>query len=228
MRVKLCGICRPADAALAAAVGADYLGVILSRGFARSREPLEAATIYAAAGTLRRAGVFVDEARATVEAAVARFGLHVIQLHGAEPPALARALRRPDVEVWKALRPRAAEELLAAALSYVGAADALLLDGAGAGGTGARFDWEAVAEVRARLPAELRLVVAGGLTPVNVAEAVRRLRPDVVDVSSGVEAAPGEKSPQAVRAFVAAARAAAAALGAAGAGPRASEPEGER
>ena len=83
--------------------------------------------------------------------------------------------------------------------------DALLLDG-GRGGTGERFDWAAVAEVRERLPAGLELVVAGGLSPGNVAEAVRLLRPDVVDVSSGVEAEPGRKSPEAVRAFVTAAR----------------------
>lgn len=206
MRVKLCGICRPADAALAAEAGADYMGVILSRGFRRSQEAEAAARIYAAAGTVRRAGVFVDAAQATIEDAIAGFGLQVVQLHGAEPPDLARALRRPELEVWKALRPRDAAELLAAAEAYAGAADALLLDGAGAGGSGARFDWEAVASVRDRLPRALRLVVAGGLTPANVAEAVARLRPDVVDVSSGVEAAPGEKSPQAVRAFLAAAR----------------------
>ncbi len=213
MRVKLCGICRPADAALAAAAGADYLGVILSPGFRRSQAAEAAASIYAAAGTLRRAGVFVDAAQGTIEEAVAGYQLRVIQLHGAEPPALARALRRPGLEVWKALRPRSPEELLAAAQAYADAADALLLDGAGAGGTGTRFDWEAVARVRERLPAGLRLVVAGGLTAANVAEAVARLRPDVVDVSSGVESAPGEKSPEAVRAFLAAARAAAGAQG---------------
>ncbi len=209
MRVKLCGICRPADAELAAAVGADYRGVILSPNFRRSQEPAAAAGIYAAAGTLARAGVFVDAAHATIEDAVAGFGLRVVQLHGEEPPALARALRRPGLEVWKALRPRDGEGLLAAAEAYADAADALLLDGAGAGGTGARFDWEAIARVRERLPAGVRLVVAGGLTPANVAEAVTRLRPDVVDVSSGVESAPGRKSPAAVRAFLAAARAAA-------------------
>ncbi len=223
MRVKVCGVCRPADAALAAEAGAAYIGVILSRGFRRSQAEAAAAAIYAAAGTARRAGVFVDEAGPIVEAAASRLGLQVIQLHGAEPPSLARALRRADVEVWKALRPRDAEELLAAAQAYADAADALLLDGTGSGGTGTRFEWELVARVRERLPAQLRLVVAGGLTPANVAEAIERLRPDVVDVSSGVEIAPGEKSPQAVRAFVAAAR------GAAGeaVGPPPSQPEGE-
>ncbi len=216
MRVKLCGICRPADAALAAAAGADYIGVILSPGFRRSQEAAVAAGIYAAAGTLARAGVFVDAARPTIEDAVAGFGLRVVQLHGGESPALARALRRPGLEVWKALRPRDAEALLAAAERWADAADALLLDGGGGGGTGTRFDWEAVARVRERLPAGLRLVVAGGLTPANVAEAVARLCPDVVDVSSGVESAPGRKSPEAVRAFLAAARAAARAAAEAG------------
>lgn len=209
VRVKVCGLCRPEDAALAAQIGADYAGVILSPGFRRSRSLAEAKRICAAAGALSRVGVFVDAAPAEVEAAIAFLGLDVVQLHGMEPPALARGLRRAGVAVWKALRPGDAAELLTAAESYVGCADALLLDGAGTGGTGTRFDWQAMARVRDRLPAALRLVVAGGLTPENVAAAVALLAPDVVDVSSGVEAAPGEKSPRAVREFVVAARTAA-------------------
>jgi phosphoribosylanthranilate isomerase len=203
--VKVCGVCRPTDAALVAAAGADYLGVILSPGFSRSRGGAEAAAIYAAAGPLARVGVFVDATRAEMEAAVAGLGLQVLQLHGAETPALAASLRREGLEVWKALRPGTGESLLARVEVYAEVVDAVLLDGGR--GTGTRFDWDAIADVRGRLPSGLRLVVAGGLTPENVIGAVRALHPDAVDVSSGVESAPGQKSPEAVRAFVAAARA---------------------
>lgn len=206
MRIKICGICRPQDAALAAAAGADYVGVILSPGFRRSRTSDEAAAIYAAAGTCARAGVFVDATPEALAAARDILALDVLQLAGAEPPALGRMLRQSGVRVWKVLRPASAADLPAQARAWLGAADALLLDASGAGGTGGRFDWEAVAALREELPPELELVVAGGLDPTNVARAVVVLRPDVVDVSSGVEAALGEKSPVAVQAFVAAAR----------------------
>ncbi len=209
MRVKICGICRPEDGALAAAAGADYAGVILAPGFRRSRSAAEAAAIYAAAGTCMRAGVFVDTRAAEVAALRDELALDVIQLAGSEPPALGRSLRGGRARVWKALRPASPAALVAEAAAWVEAADALLLDAPGAGGTGARFDWEAVAAVRAQLPRELELVVAGGLDPANVARAVAVLQPDVVDVSSGVEATLGEKSPAAVHAFVTAARAAA-------------------
>jgi phosphoribosylanthranilate isomerase len=209
MRVKVCGICRPEDAALAAAAGADYVGVILAPGFRRSRSAAEARAIYAAAGTCLRAGVFVDGSLAEMAALRDDLALDVVQLSGSETPAAGTALRAGRARVWKALRPVSPAALLAEAAAWVGAADALLLDASGAGGSGARFDWEAVAAVRSELPRELELVVAGGLNPANVARAIGLLRPAVVDVSSGVEAALGEKSPAAVRAFVTAARVAA-------------------
>src|SRR5512140_1203578 len=128
MHVKLCGMCRPEDAMLALESGADYIGVILSPGFRRSQPAARAARIYGAAGSLRRAGVFVDAPASEMESAALALGLHVLQLHGAEPPELARSLRRAGLEVWKALRPRDARELLVGADAYTGAADALLLD----------------------------------------------------------------------------------------------------
>lgn len=212
-QVKICGVCRPEDGRLASEMRADFVGVILSAGFGRSQPRARAAEIYAAAVGPRRVGVFVDEPVEAMLEAVEACGLDVVQLHGDEPPAVVAALAARGVEAWKVIRPRGAAELLAEADCYAGAA-ALLLDGQGdgsagiAGGTGARFAWAAVAEVRERLPVGPRLVVAGGLSPANVAEAVRLLRPDVVDVSSGVERVRGEKSPEAVAAFVAAARAA--------------------
>ncbi|HEX6937823.1 MAG TPA: phosphoribosylanthranilate isomerase [Longimicrobiales bacterium] len=211
MRVKICGVCRPEDAAIAEECGADYIGVILAPGYGRSRTPEEAARIWAAAPRSRRAGVFVDPSPGSVLEAAERLALDVVQLHGAEAPESVAALRAQGrFRVWKAVRPRGPEDVVAAVAAYASAADALLLDGGSggaAGGTGARFDWDAVAAVRGRLPPDLALVVAGGLDPENVAAAIARLSPDVVDVSSGVERSPGVKDPDRVRAFIAAARA---------------------
>lgn len=213
MRVKICGVCRPQDAALACAAGADYVGVVVSPGFSRSRTTAEAAAIFAAAGSAGRAGVFVDPTLEQVRATAASLALDVVQLSGHEVPELGRALRadRPAhgrPQVWKVLRPTTAQALVQSAALWVDAADALLLDGH-KGGSGVPFDWDAIAAARWQLPPGLTLVVAGGLTPANVSGAVAKLAPQVVDVSSGVEAALGEKSPEAVRAFIAAAHAAA-------------------
>ncbi|MBI4409908.1 MAG: N-(5'-phosphoribosyl)anthranilate isomerase [Gemmatimonadetes bacterium] len=208
--VKICGVCRAEDAALAVAAGADYVGVVLSSGTPRARSLRQAVAIYAAASGLRRAGVFVNAAFEELCEAADRLRLDVLQLHGSEPPELVEAVRKAGPwSVWKAVRPRGRAEFLAALDMYHGAADAVLVDGFSArapGGAGVRFRWELVARARSHVPAGLRFVIAGGLTPLNVGEAVRRLQPDVVDVSSGVEARVGEKSAELVHAFVAAAR----------------------
>jgi len=208
--VKICGLCRAEDAVLAAEAGADYLGVVLAPGGRRSRTIGQAAAIFGAAPAIRRVGVFVDEDPVVVREAVERLGLHVVQLHGEEPPGYVEALvRRGGPEIWKAIRPRDEAEFLAGVAAYGNVAHGILLDGwsaHAAGGTGARFPWDVVARVRDALAEGIRLIVAGGLEPENVRDAVRRLRPGVVDVSSGVEARIGEKSPERVEAFVAAAR----------------------
>ncbi len=206
--VKVCGLTRHGDAALAVEAGARFLGTILAPGGKRTVTPEAAAAIF---GSLpaTRVGVFVDAPAGELRMAAERAGLHVLQLHGDEPPELAAALRAEGFTVWKAVRPRDAEEFAAAVERYAGSVDALLLDGwspLAPGGTGARFPWREVAERLALLPEGVGLVAAGGLRPENVAEAASLLRPDVVDVSSGVEAAPGVKDPEAVRAFVAAVR----------------------
>jgi phosphoribosylanthranilate isomerase len=206
--VKVCGLMTPQDAEAAAAAGARYLGVILAPGGKRTVTAARANVIFGGLN-VRRVGVFVDADEAELRAAAAEAGLHVLQLHGGEPPALADRMRAAGYEVWKAVRVREAAEVLEAARRYHGAADALLLDGwsaAAHGGTGTRFPWAGVAALRPALPAGLRLVAAGGLRPDNVADAARLLRPDAVDVSSGVEAAPGIKDHDAVRAFVSAVR----------------------
>jgi phosphoribosylanthranilate isomerase len=209
MEVKICGVCRPEDAAVVAAAGADYLGVILAPGTVRSRTLEEAAAIFAAAPGCARVGVFVDSPPALLREFAERLQLDVVQLHGDESPAESDALRDGSWRVWKAIRPRNSGEFLAGVEAYGTMADALLLDGwsgTAPGGTGARFPWDEIATVRDRIPAGLRLVVAGGLHAENLAAAVDRLGPDVVDVSSGVESASGVKDEDRVRAFVGAAR----------------------
>ena len=221
MDVKICGVCRVEDARLAAAAGATWLGVILAPGRSRSQTVAQAAAIFAA-GPLRRAGVFVDAPADDVARAARDLSLDAIQLHGDESPEYVASLHDlVDCEVWKALRVRNPGDLLSAIAAYAGTADprpaggperrqrtgvaAVLLDGwspAAHGGVGARFDWAAAARV---MPAGVRVIVAGGLTPDNVAAAVSLLRPAMVDVSSGVEAATGLKSPEKVHAFIAAA-----------------------
>ncbi|HEX2202828.1 MAG TPA: phosphoribosylanthranilate isomerase [Longimicrobium sp.] len=207
--VKVCGLMRAGDAAVAADAGAAYLGVILAPGFRRTVTPEAARAIF---GDLpaRRVGVFVDAAPDVVLAAAAAAGLHVVQLHGDEPPEAADALRAAGYEVWKAVRARSGADFGAAAARYGASVDALLVDGyspAAHGGTGTRFPWHEVAALRDLLPEGVALVAAGGLNPGNVAEAASLLRPHAVDVSSGVESAPGVKDADAVRAFAAAVRA---------------------
>jgi phosphoribosylanthranilate isomerase len=210
--VKICGVCRAEDAAVAAAAGASYVGVILVPGRPRSRTTAEAAEIFAGGYDVLRVGVFVDAPLQEIAAAAGRLRLDVVQLHGSEERGLVREVAaRTGARVWKAVRVRDPGDVTAAAARYVGAVDALLLDGwspRGEGGVGAAFDAAAVAPVRAKLPLELELVVAGGLTPDSVGDVVRLLDPAVVDVSSGVEEAVGRKSAARVRAFIAAAHAA--------------------
>lgn len=210
--VKICGIGRPGDVRAAAAAGAAYVGLVL----AESPRRLDASEAAGLARTARDAGVaavgvFVDrEAGAVVELAE-EVGFGVAQLHGEEPADACARLREAGLEVWKAIRPRSRRELEEAAARYRDAADALLVEGWSAeraGGTGTAFphDWLAEGEARRAVG---RLVLAGGLTPGNVGEAVRGIGPDVVDVSTGVETSPGRKDADRIRAFVAAVRSAA-------------------
>jgi phosphoribosylanthranilate isomerase len=206
VQFKICGLTRPEDARSAELAGARYGGVILAPGGPRTVDAAQAAAVFADRG-LCRCGVFVNESPDRLHALAAYLRLDVVQLHGDEPPEVARSLREGGrVEVWKAVRPRSGDEFLEAVRSYGGVVDALLLDGwsaAARGGTGARFPWHEVARHRSAMPAGSRLVVAGGLNPGNVSEIIRILAPDVVDVSSGVEHAPGVKDPDAIRSFAA-------------------------
>lgn len=231
--VKICGVCRPEDARSAADAGAVWVGVILAPDRTRTRTVAEAAAIFSASKA-RRVGVFVDPPVQLVIDAARDLALDAVQLHGDESIDQLRRIRDGVAcEIWKAIRVKHGTDLARGAGRYGGIVDAILLDGWSPdthGGAGVRFDWAAVAgagmpesfagnrelahvpDPSAFVPAEpaalagMRLIVAGGLTPGNVAAAVALLHPAVVDVSSGVEVAPGRKSPEKIRAFVAAAR----------------------
>lgn len=209
--VKICGVTRREDAECAVRSGASFVGVILAPGGKRTIARDRAADLLDGIDA-RRVGVFVDASVDEMVAAALAIGLDVLQLHGSEAPEAAAELRAAGPwSVWKALRPRTADDFAHDAARYADPAsvDGILLDGwspDAPGGTGARFPWEAIARRRAVLPTEIALIAAGGLNPSNVSEAVRLLRPDVVDVSSGVERSPGIKDHDAVLGFVHAAR----------------------
>ena len=203
-RVKICGVTTVEDGLMAVEAGADAVGLVLWGASPRAITVEQARSIASAlpAG-VDRVGVFVDPAREEVARAVAEIGLDVVQLHGQEPPEMCRGL---GARVWKAIGVGAgfrAED----ALRYEAVADGILVDtrvaGAAPGGTGRVFDWSVARSLRGRVRF---LVLAGGLRPDNVAEAVVAVAPDGVDVSSGVESAPGRKDRERVRAFVRAAR----------------------
>lgn len=220
-RVKICGVGRAADVRAAAAAGARYVGLVLAES-PRRLAPSDAAGLARAAREedLVPVGVLVDREAEVVADVADRVGLPVVQLHGDEPPEDCALLREAGLEVWKAVRPRSRRELDAAAGRYGDAVDALLVEGWSperAGGTGTSFPYGWLEEEGARRSIG-RLVLAGGLDPANVGEAVRRVRPDVVDVSTGVEASPGRKDAARIRAFVAAARSAGGGSGGPGGG----------
>lgn len=208
-RIKICGLTRHADARAAVEAGADFLGVVV---VASSPRAVDAARAREIRGGLDVPLVLVSADRdAERLASDARHaGADVLQLHGAETPDELRRLREAgDWTLWKAVRVRSGADLADALARYAGSADGLLLDAwhpEKLGGTGRTFDWDEVRALRARIPASTTLVAAGGLAPDNVGEAIRALRPDVVDVSSGVESSPGVKDPERIRAFVRAAR----------------------
>lgn len=208
--VKICGVCRAEDAALAAEAGADYVGVILAPGFTRSCTIQRAAVVLAAADGAAKVGVFVGDPPSVVVASAERLRLDVLQLHGDESLEQIAAVRSSGPwSIWKTVRSADPRAVAVAASRYAEHVDGILVDGwsdRGVGGVGARFDWQGVARYRDVLAPGAALIAAGGLNADNVLLLVAALSPDVVDVSSGVEEAPGRKSAERVRGFVHAVR----------------------
>jgi phosphoribosylanthranilate isomerase len=207
--VKFCGLTRPEHVAAAAAAGAAYCGFVF---YARSPRHLtpEAARALAldTPPGLAKVALCVDATDDELDEITARVPLDMLQLHGAESPARVAAIRaRHGLPVMKAVGVAGADDLPALD-TYARVADQLLVDAKPApgaalpGGNGLSFDWRLIAGRRWPVP----WMLAGGLTPGNVAEAIARTGARQVDVSSGVETAPGQKDADLMRAFVKAAQ----------------------
>ncbi len=195
VRVKICGVTRLEDALLAADLGADALGFNLWPGSKRHVSASVARGIVDRLPPFVTAvGVFVNQPPTEVLTLAAEAGLGTVQLHGDEPWDDVNGYPIPAV---KAVRLNGPESLVDLHRYRV---RAFLLDapGAGFGGSGTTCDWRLAAEVAART----RVILAGGLTPDNVTEAIRAVRPWAVDVASGVESSPGVKDPEKLRRFV--------------------------
>jgi phosphoribosylanthranilate isomerase len=196
-RVKICGITRQGDAAAVAASGADALGLVFHPGSPRHIEtPVARAIALATPPFVTVTGLFVNAPAATIETILARVPLGLLQFHGSENNAECNVWGLPFI---KSVAMQADVDLLAVMGSYPDAAG-FLLDAwqpQTHGGSGRTFDWQLIPS-RSDRP----LILAGGLTPGNVAEAIRLARPYAVDVSSGVETAPGTKSAEKITEFM--------------------------
>lgn len=211
--IKFCGLTRPEDAAHAASLGARYVGVIFAGGprvltAARAREVFAAV----AGGGVERVGVWGAQPVEQILRLADELLVDVIQLHSGVDDAGFRRIREAfRGRIWTVIRTSGSD--LPDESPVPPGADGVVLDAAVAGklgGTGVAIDWAAagrsVAGWRSRSDGAVPVVLAGGLRPGNVQGAVALVRPDVVDVSSGVETAPGVKDPELMRAFAAAAR----------------------
>jgi len=208
MWVKICGNTNLEDALAAVDAGADALGFV----FADSPRRVEPAVVNRIARAvpegIEKVGVFVNESAERIRQIVEEAGLTAAQLHGDEGTEFARGIAFGGLKVFKAIPVRSGFEARMIAFAEKGGVDAVLLDSATAlrGGAGTNFDWHAVAQYMPAYGGEIRVIVAGGLTPLNVSHAISILRPWGVDVASGVERDPGKKDHQKVWEFVKAAK----------------------
>jgi phosphoribosylanthranilate isomerase len=202
VRIKICGITRIEDALAAVAAGADAIGLVFYAKSPRAVTPAQAKAIVAALPPfVTSVGLFVDMPRAELRQLLAEVPLDLLQFHGDESPEDCAGHGRPFI---KALRVKPGDDVAAAIARYSEAAGILLdtyVPGT-PGGTGEAFDWSLVPRDAAK-----PVVLAGGLTPDNVGDAVRQVRPYAVDVSGGVEASKGIKDAAKIKAFIQRARA---------------------
>jgi phosphoribosylanthranilate isomerase len=196
VRVKICGITNPEDALAAVEAGADALGFVFFLGSPRCISPEQAAVIIRRLPPfVQTVGLFVNEEPATVNLVADRCGLDLVQLHGEETPDYCTAVRRRIIKAFRVKDASSLDELS----NYRVAAP--LLDAwspSAHGGTGTTFNWD----IAAAAAASQAIILAGGLTPENVAGAIAAVRPYAVDVSSGVESAPGKKDAGLVSRFI--------------------------
>lgn len=194
--VKICGVTSRDDAQMAVEAGADMIGLIFYPPSPRYVTPEQARTIVESlpAG-VSAVGVFVNESRATITQIARKSGVQMVQLHATESSALCQQLP------WRIIKTFRFTADVQPEMMRQYHVEAFLIEGFHAdlyGGGGARADWQRVAE----LHTYGRIFLAGGLTPDNVQEAIRVAHPYAVDVSSGVEAAPGKKDWNKVRTFI--------------------------
>ena len=200
MKIKFCGVCRPEDAATAARLGADYIGVILSTGFPRSQSNEKAKVIYRDAAMnamIRRVGVFVDAPIEEITNAIQELKLDVVQLHGNENAAFINDLRsgNPGIEIWKAIRASTKVDVEVARRNYEDITDGFLVDR----NKDAQFEHR---ELRGHRGKNKKLIIAGSLTPDNVTKIIAETNADVADVSSGIEEQLGIKSESLMKQFI--------------------------
>lgn len=208
-RVKICGLKTEAALDAALAGGADYVGLVFFPPSPRNVTPAAATALAAKArGRAKIVALMVDPDDTLIDTVMASAAPDLVQLHGEETPARVAEIRRHcGKPVMKAIKVETAADA-ARALDYLGSADLILfdarapLDATRPGGNGAAFDWRTLLGVKDRVS----FMLSGGLTPDNVAEAIRATGASIVDVSSGVESAPGEKDPDLIRRFLRAAK----------------------
>jgi phosphoribosylanthranilate isomerase len=215
-RIKICGITNVEDALAAVDAGADAIGLNFYAGSPRCTSIREASRIAdALEGDALRVAVFVNESVKNIHHICAEAEILRVQLHGDETPAFVAALQT-DFQIIRARRldergmSAIQEDIAACRVLNTLAPSAVLIDAATGGqfgGTGKTVDWQRVVNYEKWL-GNVPLVLAGGLRPENVAEAIRVVRPQAVDVASGVESSPGKKDAAKMRDFVAASRAA--------------------
>ncbi len=203
VRIKICGITLREDALGACEAGADALGFIFWQGSKRYIDPDEAKKIVKALPPfVTTVGVFVDERHDRISEIVDLVGLDVVQLHGTESPEFCAAVKRPVVKAFRVTGEEVVSELSRYNVS------AYLLDTyreGVSGGTGETFNWD----IARKATVSGRVILAGGLTPENISDAVGQVGPYGVDVSSGVEMSEGKKDLERVRLFIERAREAA-------------------
>jgi phosphoribosylanthranilate isomerase len=208
--VKICGATNFEDALLAVDSGADAVGFVLAPSKRQVTADTVASMVRRLPSCVEKIGVFLNETPERVVEIVRQTGLTGVQLHGMEMPWCARHIAATaSVKVFKGIHagPTFASDL--AAWSREREVSALLLDsgnGQQGGGTGKIFYWNAVYAALQPIKDEFKLILAGGLTSGNVADAIAKFRPWGVDVVSGVESEPGRKDPQKVKEFIAAVR----------------------
>lgn len=199
-KIKICGLTTLEDARYAAGLGADFLGFVQHEASPRYVRPEDAAEIIQWIYGAQPVGVFVNRSPGEVNAACEAAGFAYAQMHGTESVEACRAIDRPIIKAFRVMHDASAEQLRWAMEPYRDVAELFLLDTAHTslwGGSGESFNWRLARDLSADFP----LLLAGGLTPENVGEAVETMRPWGVDVSSGVEASPGVKDFDKMAAF---------------------------